>query len=27
MPRVSLPRIFEPELGRSHVESLSRAFD
>lgn len=26
-PRLSLPRIFEPELGRTHVESLSRAFD
>lgn len=26
-PRLSLPRIFEPELGRTHVESLSHAFD
>ena len=27
VPRLSLPRIFEPELGRHHVESLSHAFD
>lgn len=26
-PRVTLPRLFESELGRAHVESLSRAFD